>query len=139
MLTTLFGTAERRAAFDPPVPAAEARRAILNGRAPANLRVAGTLDLSDEPRLTRLPAGLTCGHLNLSGCIGLQALPVDQRVRRLNLNGCTGLRDLPDGFRCYALSAQNTRLRALPADLQVDYLLDLTGCAELEALPAGLK
>src|SRR5262245_37371550 len=92
---------------------------ILAGSAPAGMRVAGALDLSSisEPFV----------------------LPEDLTVRRLTLRGSTGLAQLPRGLRCYELDARQTALRYLPDDIQVEYRLDLEGCAALEFLPEGLK
>ncbi len=122
-----------------PVPAQKARELILNGRAPAGLRVTGHVDLSDSPELVELPAGLSANSLDLSGCTSLRALPPDLQVRRLNLSGCRTLRELPSDLRCYQLEMRFMSLRSLPSDLCVEYRLDLEGCTELEALPPHLK
>jgi hypothetical protein len=60
-------------------------------------------------------------------------------VRRLILDNCPALEELPRGLHCYDLSAQATPLRKLPADLQVDYRLNLSSCDLLEGLPDGLR
>ena len=122
-----------------PVAAAEARRHILSGEVAAGLRVSGHLDLSNQAGLTELPDGLSVTSLDLSNCPALRALPAELQVRRLTLSGCTGLRQVPAGLRCYALDLRQTRLRSLPADLQVEYVLNLSDCTELESLPVGLK
>jgi hypothetical protein len=101
------------------IGARQARELILAGRAPAGMRVAGPLDLSGVHQPFVLPEGLI--------------------VRRLTLRGSTGLAELPRGLRCYELDARQTLLRSLPNDIQVEYRLDLEGCAALELLPAGLK
>lgn len=123
----------------PPVDARKARELILSGRAPADMRVIGHLDLSGQSDLRSLPAGLAVASLDLRGCTALRELPGELRVRRLNLEGCTGLEALPDGLQCFELELGHTRLRALPPGLRVVYRLDMSGCAELEALPDGLK
>lgn len=95
---------------------AAAREAILAGRAPDGMTVAGDLDLRGTP-VRRLPAGLRCVKLR-----------VDQ---------CSDLRTLPEGLACFELSAQDLLIEELPA-MKVDYRLDLSGCHALRALPADL-
>jgi hypothetical protein len=92
---------------------------ILSGQAPEGLNVSGDLDFSDDGTLKALPEGL--------------------QVRRLILDNCPALQELPRGLHCYDLSAQATTLKTLPADLQVDYRLNLSGCDLLEELPDGLR
>ena len=122
-----------------PVPANEAAALLLKGRAPANLRVMGSLDLSVSNGLTTLPVGLQADNIDLSGCASLETLPDGLKTRRLNLMGCVGLESLPNGLHCNELNLNNTNLRGLPADLRVDFRLDCSGCAMLETLPVGLK
>ncbi|MCI0397603.1 MAG: hypothetical protein L0322_22075 [Chloroflexi bacterium] len=124
---------------DEAIPATRAAELIISGRAPAGLRVRGHLDLSGRESLATLPAGLAASSLDLSGCTALRALPAGLRVRRLALNGCTTLPGLPAGFTCYELEMRETAVRSLPADLRVEYRLDLSGSRRLQALPAGLK
>ena len=124
---------------DGAVPANDAVILILEGRAPANMRVKGPLNLSSHFTLTHIPTGLQTDSIDLSDCRALESLPADLKTRRLNLSGCTGLRELPAGLHCNELNLNNTRLRALPADLRVDFRLDCTGCVHLETLPVGLK
>ena len=130
----------RQAAPDEfPLVPQHARDLILQGRAPDGLQVEGRLDLSGCKKLLKLPAGLTATSVDLSGCLALSELPADLRVRRLNLSDCPALTSLPAGFRCYELEWQRGALRELPADLQVEYRINLSGCAQLECLPEGLK
>lgn len=98
--------------------AAEARDRLLRGEMLADLTVQGHLDFSNETQLAVLPDNLT--------------------VTQLTLDGCTALRALPRGLRCYELSLRDTRLTTVPGDLRVEYRLDLSDCARLETLPAGL-
>jgi hypothetical protein len=116
----------------------KAKKQILAGDAPADLEVRGHLDLSGLA-VTALPPGLTVDSLDLSGCILLRALPADLRVQRLNLSRCTSLTALPEGLTCYELEMQRTALATLPADLHVEYRLDLTGNPSLATLPPNLK
>lgn len=87
-----------------------------------------------------IPAGaIVEGDLDLSGRQELQSLPERLTVTgRLRLDGCQSLYALPRGLRCYELSARDTPLMTVPADIQV-YRMDLSGCKQLEELPAGLK
>ncbi|MEO6889915.1 MAG: DUF6745 domain-containing protein [Ktedonobacteraceae bacterium] len=96
----------------------EARELLLRGEAPAGLTVRGHLDFSREIDLVTLPDHLTVTHLTLDGCVSLKALP--------------------PGLHCYELSLRDTQLTTLPADLQVEYRLDLSNCDRLEELPQGL-
>lgn len=120
------------------IPAAQARGLILSGKAPANLRVAGHLNLSNTPDLVEVPAGLTAISIDLSGCTALRELPPGLTARRLDLSGCVAIQRLPDDLRCYELCLHGTRLRSLPQRLHVEYRLDLSDCLELEQLPVGL-
>src|SRR5581483_10618802 len=103
----------------PLLSARQAEQLILEGNAPAGLNVEGHIDLANHTQLTSLPKGLT--------------------VKRLTLDGCSSLEALPQGLHCYELSLQTTPIRTLPADIQVDYRLDLSNCDMLLALPARLK
>jgi hypothetical protein len=135
-----FNLFQKRAApDDSPLPAEDARNLILRGEAPANLRVSGHLNLSDNSSLKELPDGLTVTSLDVSGCGALGSLPNALRVRRLNLNGCRSLAALPLGLSCYELDMCETDVRELPPDLRVEYRLDLSGCSRLERLPEGLN
>jgi len=46
---------------------------------------------------------------------------------------------LPPALRCYSVSLADQSITSLPADLRVEYKLDLTNCRELTSLPAGLR
>lgn len=118
----------------------KAQELILLRKAPANMRVAGQLDLSGLPITgTGLPEGLTVEVLDLSNCAALSVLPANLKVKRLLLNGCRALRTLPAGLHCYELEMRNSGVTDLPADLRVDYRLNMEGCASLRVLPAGFK
>ena len=121
------------------VSAAEARRRILSGRDAAHLRIAGHLNLSLQAGLRELPPGLTATSLDLTGCTALRSLPADLEVKRLILTGCTSLHALPPALHVFELVFRHAPLRALPPDLRVDYLLDLTDAADLAGLPPSLK
>jgi Domain of unknown function (DUF6745) len=99
----------------------------------------GHVRLRETEPLSVLQPGLRLASLDLEGRTDLQGLPEDLAVSHLNLSRCTGLRSLPSGLRCDDLVARESGLHFLPADLQVRYKLDLTGCQELEHLPDGLK
>src|SRR3954452_12737424 len=94
----------------------EAAELILDGDAPAGLRVDGTLAFHDEPRLRRLPDGLTVRRLSLRNCPNLEGLPAGLRVRHLEMRECPQVAALPDGLRCYELVAPGSSLTELPAD-----------------------
>jgi hypothetical protein len=56
----------------------------------------------------------------------------------LDLTGCRDLLALPDGLRVPVLVARGCRLKALPANLSVDYL-DIQDCTELEEWPDSAR
>jgi hypothetical protein len=122
-----------------PVSPDTARDLILRGNAPGNLQVTGPLSFANELKLKQLPPGLTVSSLDLSGCRSLEALPPGLRVRRLTLTGDWNPQHLLPGLSCYELDLKGTRVEELPADLRVEYRLDLEGCRSLRKLPAGLK
>ncbi|WP_406695655.1 DUF6745 domain-containing protein [Singulisphaera sp. Ch08] len=99
----------------------------------------GRLDLPKLAALSELPPGLSVRRLDLSGCSNLTHLPDGLRVRHLNLADCTALTELPSGLACYEINLSGTGIRSLPADLRVDYRLDLTNCTKLVELPPHLK
>ncbi|MCW3060799.1 MAG: hypothetical protein JWQ02_2620 [Capsulimonas sp.] len=112
---------------------------ILAGNAPRGLRVHGHLSFAGSRALTQLPDDLRVDSLDISGCVNLTALPEGLRATRLDGTGCHGLTELPRRLHCYELTLRDTSISSLPADIQVEYRLDLTGCAELQCLPVGLK
>jgi len=121
------------------VTADKARAMIRAGTAPAGLSVSGSLSFKDDAKLAALPDGLTVASLDLSGCVNLRRLPAGLRVRRLDLSGCWNPEHLLPGLSCYELDLKNSSVTALPADLRVDYRIDLEGCTGLRSLPEGLK
>jgi hypothetical protein len=127
------------ASIDSPIDPKKAAKRILRGDAPPNLWINGHLNLSNNPNLTSLPEGLKAVSLDLSGCVSLQSLPENLSVRRLNLTGCKALVTLPPGLSCYELVMCDTDIRELPADLRVEFRIDLSNCTKLERLPEGLK
>lgn len=101
--------------------------------------VDGDLDLSKREDLLALsPHFRGAWGLDLSGCAQLESLPDNLDVKRLDIAGCSSLETLPAGLKTYQLIAQNTGLRSIPDDIQVEYKLDLTNCRELASLPDGL-
>jgi hypothetical protein len=139
MLKMLFGSNRSTRPTETHLPAAEARKLILAGRAPDNLAVKGALDLSKSRTLVRLPRGLHATSLDLSGCSELESLPAGLRLQSLKLNDCQALKALPADLQCDVLELRHTRLRHLPHDLRVTHRLDLSGNTSLETLPAGLS
>jgi hypothetical protein len=113
----------------------QAKKRIAQRKADAPMTVSGTLDLSDEPKLTKLPAGLSCYELNLSGT-SIARLPDDLRVEsKLVLRDATKLVELPIGLTVGTLDLQGcTNLEALPEKLDV-WFLQLRGCVSLKGFP----
>lgn len=65
--------------------------------------------------------------------------PEGMQVRMLDLSGISTPFQLPRRLQCFGLNASKSSLAELPVDLQVEYKIDLTGCAKLTSLPGGLK
>jgi len=118
------------------LPAKEAKALILSAQAPANLRVRGHLDLSNNATLTALPEGLRATSLDLYSCTALRALPSGLCVRfKLDLTGCTALTHLPAGLKAGTLILRNcTALYTLPEGLEASFL-DISGCTALTRWP----
>jgi hypothetical protein len=117
----------------------ESGRLVLTEEGPAHFESCRRLDLSGNQDLVELPDGLAVETLLLRGCTRLARLPDGLQVRFLNAVDCPGLTGLPRGLACDTLKLHGTRVRTLPDDLQVSYLLDLTDCPELTHVPAGLR
>lgn len=97
------------------------------------------LILADRQDLTELPPNLERPILDVARCRSLRALPSGLRVGRLTARECTALAELPAGMDCYDVDLSQTAIERLPDDLRVRTRLDLSGCAQLTQLPAGLK
>ncbi len=112
-----------------------AKELILNGKARAPFPVDGSLDLSNQPTLKKLPAGLSCFELNLTGS-SIEELPDDIRVESsLILRNCENLKKLPDGLTVTTLDLQGCNsLDRLPEGLDV-WFLNLRGCVALSHFP----
>jgi hypothetical protein len=95
----------------------EARKALLKGNAPDDMRVNGDLNLS-ETNITHLPKNLRCF--------------------KLNIDTCTYLQTIPSGLNCFELSARDLFITQLPS-IEVGYKLDLSGCHNLTKLPDDLE
>lgn len=115
-----------------------ARRLILAGKAPAGMRVDGTLRLRSEPSLRRLPPNLKVPRLELIRCENLQWLPPGLQTVDLDASGCSRLRRMPEGLRCRSMILRQTAIETLPR-VEVAELLDLSGCQSLHWLPARLS
>ena len=97
----------------------EAREMLRHGTWPTHAwTVKGLLDASELP---------------------MSMLPETCHTRRIDLSNCTQLQALPDQLHCYELILRNTCMPAIPAGLQVDFRLDLTGNQALTTLPADFK
>jgi hypothetical protein len=116
----------------------EAQQLILDGAAPDDIEVAGTLEFEAVEGL-RLPARLKAHRLRLIDCPDLAALPAGLRVRHLEIRNCPRLTTLPAGLRCYEIIAPESDLVHLPDGLRVEFRLDLHNSRQLTRLPANLK
>lgn len=100
-----------------------------------------SIDLSNCRNLKSLPEGVTTGTLTLSGCTAIETLPGGLDVAFLDLDGCTALRALPGDLRLRGgrLNLRGcAQLTALPAGLGEVAQLDLSGCRRIEQLPEDL-
>lgn len=116
-------------------PANSAVGQILSGKAPAGLTFDGKLDLSGKPKLTKLPARLSCYELDASRT-GLISIPADLKVEcALELEGCRKLKSLPAKLKVGTLNVANCpQLAELPEGLDV-WFLNVSGCTKLTRFP----
>jgi len=143
------------------IPAKEAARLIIEGRAPVGLQ-SGVIQLSlaQTGKPVRIPPGLKCYSLSLVGqqirglapglqieyrldltdCRELVELPSDLRVSSLVLTNCTSLIGLPEGLRTNFLRLDGcSRLRYWPESAQVSCgWVRARGCAALTSIPQNL-
>ena len=66
-------------------------------------------------------------------------VPASLDKGRIDATECENLREVEPGLRCHSLDLSGTAIQSLPDDLGVSLRLDLSGCSELRALPAGLR
>lgn len=120
------------------VPSAEARRLVLEGRAPAGMRT-DVLDVAGHVEVRELPAGLTC-HSLWAGGTSIERLPEDIRVDHLiDLCACRRLTELPARLRVSTLVVRECpSLRALPERMRV-HSLDISGCRWLSRWPESAQ
>ena len=121
----------------PEIPAKQAAERILAGTAPDNLST-DVLQLAFKETkhyVKKLPAGLRCYSLSLSGQ-SIDTLPSDLQVEfKLDLTNCSELTALPRNLKVSSLVLTNcTRLTELPPGLQVNFL-QLDGCTALREWP----
>ena len=135
MAATVKKSAARLRQPAAPIEPEAATKLILAGKLSGPMVVEGSLDLSGKPQLRKLPKGLSCYELDLSGS-GITELPADLCVESsLVLRDCKKLASLPDGLCTGTLDLQNcTQLTALPKRLNV-WFLNLRGCQGLQSLP----
>ena len=122
----------------PELPAQEATKLILEGRAPTQL-VTGILDFSKAATTIHLPVGLHCYSLKLNEQ-PIAELPTGLKVDyKLDLTNCRKLRVLPPNFKVSTLILTNcTGLTALPENLEVNFL-QLDGCTALRDWPENIN
>lgn len=83
--------------------------------------------------------------MRVEGCLRFNqntpgvTLPDDLTIEALDLSQVSHFERLPARLNCYELNASNTRIRSVPADIQVETILNLSGCEELVELPPGLS
>jgi hypothetical protein len=156
-----------------------ARERLRTGNVPHEMRVAGRLDLSNSGWLTQLPRVLEAGSIDVSDCPRLLELPpvmkctelmlrrthikrlpdasdvalrIDAsececlqvvgalRTDQLVLRGCTALVHLADRIRVRNLDLSSCRsLTELPVGLVYLRTLNLRGCTSLSSLPYDMR
>jgi len=109
------------------------------GKAPEELRVDGTLDLTQFAGPLQLPEGLSCDVLLLGGT-QIVELPAKLNVEvAIDLSGCEALTELPKGLQTGTLEIRNCLgLTSLPENLDIWYL-DASGCTSLANFPKKAK
>lgn len=109
---------------------------------PASLKVECSLRLQRCHALTKLPAGLTVGTLDVFDCRKLTQLPERLSVWFLNAGNCRGLESFPKraDFSYGGVSvADCEKLTELPAYLGGLATLDISGCPQIDRLPDSLR
>lgn len=121
-----------------PYTSDEARVLVESGDAPTGMSVRGTLQFGEADEV-RLPEGLRCDGLDLTGN-AIEQLPEGLSVRfRLTLRNCRRLKRLPLGLKAGTLDlAGCTALEALPEDLEVSFL-DISECRQLNSWPKSAR
>lgn len=77
-------------------------------------------------------------HLDLSNDRSITELPENLTVMRLTVRGCWNLKRLPKGLKAFSVDASDSGLVEIPADVQIENALNLSGCADLTSLPENL-
>jgi hypothetical protein len=95
------------------------------------------LNLARDPALDKLPSGIQCDRLNVSGT-RLEWLPPDLQVReRIDATNCARLRYLP-ALKVTELELRGCRaLTSLPDGLDAERL-NISDCPQLTGIPIGL-
>ncbi|MBC8139632.1 MAG: hypothetical protein H8F28_27440 [Fibrella sp.] len=78
-------------------------------------------------------------HLDLSNDRSVTELPENLTVTRLTVRGCWNLKRLPEGLKAFTVDASDSGLVEIPADVQIENALNLSGCADLVTLPENLR
>jgi len=65
--------------------------------------------------------------------------PGGLEFKNLNLSGATQAFALPPGLRCFSIDLSGSGVTSIPADIAVEFKLNLSNCPALMELPAGLK
>lgn len=115
----------------------KARPQAHAGQPVAGRVVNGVLDLSRDPHLEKLPSGIHCDRLNVSGT-NIEWLPPDLQVRQeIDASNCRRLRYVP-ALSLIQLDSQGCRsLTTLPDGLHVERL-NISDCPQLTEIPIGL-
>src|SRR5262245_45118969 len=97
--------------------------------------------LAAEEASRLLKKGKGWSGMRVDGMLALKEhvfLPPDLEVEALDLSHCSSMDELPEGLRCFELNLSGTKIRGLPYDLEVESILNLSGCDELTELPTDL-
>jgi len=109
---------------------------------PEGIEVQFGLNLRGCARLRRLPIGLRVGSLDVSGCLALESLPEGLSASFVDISDCPQIEVWPQSATLSVgrLRARNcVGLTCLPKWLGRLSQLDLAGCEQIHALPAGLE
>ena len=108
---------------------------------PEDLHVESRLILDNSPRLCALPSNFKVGSLSLRHCTALERLPEGIECWFLDLTGCEQFHRWPDHAQISSgsvIARDCRRMAGLPAWLRRLANLDLADCLQIDSLPEDL-
>ena len=104
---------------------------------PCGLR-AGRVTIQDCAALRRLGDRTEIGTLRIERCPKFERLPDGLRCRELVVCECPALTALPARLEVGTLTARDSQIEIIPADIRV-HTLDMSGARALKRVPPGFR